>query len=130
MIGSIRFEHDKINDIHIAHVKWFIETENDCEVWHKQLESYFKKFKEKVDVIYVCDDLQLGPKIGAVWGGYRADLNLRFTRHSVRVHVNAKVAAFTATSGVIHGVSFDQARDIPTATSFIKELRRRAATGS
>lgn len=130
MIGSIRFEHDKINDIHVAYVKWFIETEEDCKVWHKQLEDYFKRFKDKVDIIYVCDDLKLGPKIGAVWGGYRADLNLRFTRHSVRVHVNAKVAAYTATSSAIHGVSFDQAPDIPTATSFIKELRRRVATAS
>jgi hypothetical protein len=125
MIGSIRFQHDIANDIHVAYAKWFIETEEDCRVWHKQLENYFCKFKHKLDIIYVCDDLRLGPKIGAGWGKYRADLNARFTRHSVRVHVDAKVASYTATSGVIHGVSFDQAPDIPTAVAFIKELRRR-----
>lgn len=129
MIGTIRFEHDKINDVHVAYVKWHIETERDCKVWHKQLEDYFKKFEDKVDVVFVCDDLKLGPKIGAVWGGYRADLNLRFTRHSVRVHVDAKVAAYTATSSAIHGVSFDQAPDVPTAIGFIREKRKRAAVG-
>lgn len=127
MIGSIRFEHDKANDVHIAYVRWFIETEDDCKIWHKQLESYFQKFDRKVDIVFVCDDLKLGPKIGAVWGGYRADLNLRFTRYSVRVHVDAKVASYTATSSAIHGVSFDQARDVPTAIAFIKEQRRRGA---
>jgi hypothetical protein len=130
MNGTIRFEYDQVDDIHIAYVKWFIETEQDCRAWHKQLEDYFKRFDKKVDIIYVCDDLRLGPKIGAIWGGYRADLNYRFTRHSVRVHVDAKVATYTATSGVIHGVSFDQARDVTTAMMFIREQRRRtAATG-
>jgi hypothetical protein len=130
MSGSIRFEHDKKTDIHIAYVKWFIETEEDCKGWHKQLENYFKKFDHKVDIIFVCDDLKLGAKIGAVWGGYRADLNLRFTRYSVRVHVDAKVATYTATSSAIHGVAFDQARDVPTAIAFIQEQRRRAVMAS
>jgi hypothetical protein len=130
MIGSIRFEHDKADDVHIAYVKWFIETEDDCRVWHKQLEGYFKKFPKKVDIIYVCDDLRLGPKIGAAWGKLRAELNNKYTRYSVRVHVDAKVAAYTATSGVIHGASFDQARDVPTAIACIKEQRRRVASAS
>lgn len=127
MIGTIRFEHDKVNDIHIAYVKWLIETEDDCRAWHKQLEDYFQKFDKKVDAIFVCDDLRLGNKIGSVWGRYRADLNVRFTRYTVRVHVEAKVAAYTATSSAIHGVSYDQARDVPTAVAFIREQRRRAA---
>ena len=130
MIGTIRFEHDEPNDIHIAYVKWLIETEEDCRVWHKQLEDYFKEFEEKVDIVYVCDDLRLGPKIGSIWGKYRADLNARFTRYSVRVHVDAKVATYTATSGIIHGVSFDQASDVATAKAFIKEQRRRLASAS
>src|SRR5262245_10651681 len=127
MLGSFRFDYDAANDIHIAYAKWFIETEEDCRVWHKQLEDYFSNFRGKVDIIYVCDDLRLGPKIGPIWGKYRADLNSRFTRHSVRVHVDAKVAAFTTTSGIIHGVSFDQAPDIETAKAFIKEKRIRLA---
>jgi len=126
MSGTIRFVHDHANDVHIAYVKWFIETEGDCRVWHKQLEEYFTTFGRKIDIIYVCDDLRLGSKIGPTWGKYRADLNARFTRYSVRVHVDAKVAAYTATSGIIHGVSFDQAADVPTAIEFIKEQRRRA----
>ena len=127
MIGTFRFEYDPANDIHIAYAKWFIETEEDCRVWHRQLEQHLGKFGCKVDIIYVCDDLRLGPKIGPIWGKYRADLNSRFTRYSVRVHVDAKVAAFTATSGIIHGVSFDQAPDVATAKAFILEQRRRLA---
>jgi len=130
MIGSIRFEHDRPNDIHIAYVKWLIETEEDCRVWHQQLEDYFKKFDSKIDIIFVCDDLKLGPKIGAIWGRYRADLNARYTRYSVRVHVDAKVATYTTTSGIIHGVSFDQARDVETAKVFIKQQRRGIASAS
>jgi|SoiMethySBSTD1v2_1073268.scaffolds.fasta_scaffold10777_6 hypothetical protein len=130
MKGTIRFEHDHVDDIHIAYVKWFIETEEDCRAWHKQLEGYFSKFHGKVDIIYVCDDLKLGPKIGPTWGKYRADLNSRYTRYSVRVHVDAKVAAFTATSGIIHGVSFEQAPDVATAKAFIKERRRGLASAS
>jgi hypothetical protein len=127
MIGTIRFEYDQANDIHIAYPKWFIETEEDCRTWHRQFEDYFKPLGRKVDVIYVCDDIRLGPKIGATWGRYRADLNVRFTRYSVRVHVNAKVAAFTATSSAIHGCSFDEARDLPTAILFVREQRRLAS---
>jgi hypothetical protein len=130
MIGSIRFEHDKASDIHVAHIKWLVETEADCRIWHKQFEDYFKKFDKKIDVIYVCDDFRIGPKIGAIWGKYRADLNARYTRYSVRVHVEAKVALYTATSSAIHGVSFDEARDVPTAIAFIKEQRRRAAVAT
>ena len=130
MKGTIRFEYDPVDDIHIAYAKWFIETEDDCRVWHKQLEDYFSKFHGKVDIIYVCDDLKLGPKIGPTWGKYRADLNSRYTRYSVRVHVDAKVAAYTATSGIIHGVSFEQAPDVATAKAFIKERRRGLASAS
>src|SRR4026207_1561657 len=64
MSGTIRFVHDHANDVHIAYVKWLIETEGDCRVWHKQLEEYFTTFGRKIDIIYVCDDLRLGSKIG------------------------------------------------------------------
>jgi hypothetical protein len=126
MIGSIRFEHDKLADIHVAYITWLVETEDDCRVWHKQFEDYFKRFDKKLDIIYVCDNFRIGPKIGSIWGKYRADLNARYTRFSVRVHVEAKVALYTATSSAIHGVSFDEARNVETATAFIKEKRRRA----
>jgi len=69
MIGSIRFDYERTSDVHIAYVKWFIETEEDCRAWHKQLEDYFKRFDEKIDIIYVCDDFRIGPKIGPTWGG-------------------------------------------------------------
>lgn len=127
MIGSIRFEYDRAKDIHIAYIRWLIETEEDCRVWHKQFEDYFTKFGKKIDIIYDCDEFRIGPRIGAIWGKYRADLNARFTRYSVRVHVDAKVATYKATSSAIHGVSFDESRDLPTAVAFILEQRRRAA---
>jgi hypothetical protein len=130
MVGSIRFKYDYVNDIHVAHANWHIETKEDCLVWHKQLEDYFKKVGKRVDMVYVCDDLQIASKIGAIWGKYRADLNARFVRYSVRVHMNAKVATHTATSAALHGTSFDEARDVPSAILFITEKRRCGAPTS
>jgi hypothetical protein len=131
MVGSIRFGYDCVNDVHIAHVNWHIETKKDCLVWHKQLEDYFKEVGKRVDIVYVCDDLRIASKIGALWGKYRADLNARFVRYSVRVRMmDAKVAIYTATSAALHGTSFDEARDVPSALLFITEQRRREASKS
>jgi hypothetical protein len=124
MIGTITFRYDEQNDVHIAHPKWVIETEDECRMWHKQYVDYFSKFPAKVDVIYLTDDFRIGPKIGSFWGKYRADLNNRFTRYSVRVHVEAKVAQFTNTSGVIYGASSEEAPDLATAIAVIKAKRR------
>jgi hypothetical protein len=124
MIGAVSFHYDELNDVHVAHPRWFIETEDDCRIWHKQYVDYFSKFPEKVDVIYMTDDFRIGPKIGSVWGKYRADLNNRFTRYSVRVHVEAKVAQYTNTSGVIYGASSEEAPDLSTAIAVIKAKRR------
>lgn len=130
MIGTISFEYDAQNDVHIARPKWLVETEEDCRIWHKQFLDYFSKLPAKVDIIYVTDHFRIGPKIGPAWGKYRADLNNRFTRYSVRVHVDAKVAQFTATSGVIYGASSQEAPDVPTALLIIKELRRRGGAAA
>lgn len=125
--GSIRFERDEKNDIVIAYPKWHIETEEDCKVWLAQYEAYFAPFGRRVDIIVVLDEFSIGNGIGSVWGSYRAEIHKRFTRHSVRVHANAKVRTYSATSGALHGVPSDEARDVPTAIALIHEHRRHGA---
>ncbi len=121
--GSIRFEHDEAHDVYIIYPAWTVESEDDCKVWLQQYVDFFSRIGRRVDVILVLDDFKLGKNIGAVWGRYRAEVHKRFTRHSVRVHADAKVATFISTSGVIHGASTDEARDIETALKLI-ELKR------
>lgn len=127
MRGTIQLHYDKVHDIHIARARWTIETEDDCKVWAQQFVDYFTPLGRRVDVIFECDEFRIGNGIGSVWGRYRADINKRFTRFTVRVHVDAKVATFTATSAALHNSVADEARDLSTAIQLIEEKRRRAA---
>jgi hypothetical protein len=127
MKGTIRFQYDTVHDIHIAHARWTIETEDDCKLWAQQFVEYFTPLGKRVDVIFTCDEFRIGKGIGSVWGRYRADINRQFTRYSVRVHVDAKVATFTATSAALHNSVADEASDVPTAIELIQEKRRRGA---
>jgi hypothetical protein len=126
MKGTIQFRYDKVHDIHIARAKWTIETEEDCKVWAQQFVEYFTPLDKRVDVIFDCDEFRIGKGIGSVWGRYRADINNRFTRFTVRVYVDARVATFTATSAALHNSVADEAPDIASAVQLIEEKRRRA----
>jgi hypothetical protein len=121
--GSIQFEYVEDHDVYIVHPRWTLETEADCKAWHQQYVDFFAKVARTVDIVLVLDDFKLGKGIGVVWGTYRADVLRRFTRYSVRVHSDAKVTAFVSTSGVLHGVATEEARDIDTAIRLI-ELKR------
>lgn len=127
MPGSVRFRYDAVHDIHYAYPKWLIETEEDCKVWQAQFVEHFSKFKSKVDVVFVLDDFKIGPKIGPIWGRYRADWVSKYTRYTVRVNVDARVASFNSTSAAIYGASYEIARDVESAIGFI--LARRRADG-
>ena len=128
MKGSVRFHHDEENDIYFAYPKWYVETEDDCRVWHSQFEAYFSRFERKVDVIIVLDDFKIGPKIGTIWGKYRADWINRFTRHSVRVRGDARASTFTATSAAKYGGGYEEASTVDAAIAQIKA--RRLAEGN
>lgn len=123
MKGTVRFQYDEVNDIHLAYPKWNIETEDDCRIWFSQFEGYFARLNRKVDAIIVLDDFRIGPKIGITWGKYRAEWIKRFTRYSVRVRADARVSTFNATSAVQHGGGFEEAANIETAVGFIKARR-------
>ena len=122
--GTIRFVHDAAHDVHVATPSWLIETEDDCRVWFRQYEEYFRRFARKVDAIFVLDDFRIGPQIGTIWGNYRARMVSEFTRFSVRVHADARVSTFNATSAVIHGGGYEEARDLETALRMIEQKRR------
>jgi hypothetical protein len=121
--GSIRFEHDEANDVYIVYPRWNIESDEDCKVWLQQYVDFFERLGRRVDAIFVLDDFKIGKEIGGLWGAYRAEVHKRFTRHTVRVHSDAKVLTSVSTSGVLHGVGTDEARDIETAILLI-ELKR------
>jgi hypothetical protein len=124
MPGTVRFHYDEANDIHFAYPKWHIETEEDCRVWFAQYVDYFSPLERKVDVILVLDDFRIGPKIGSLWGKYRSEWIGKYTRYSVRVHADARVSTFNATSAALYGGGFEEARDVATAITFIRERRR------
>jgi hypothetical protein len=121
--GSIRFEHDDANDVYIVYPRWTIESEDDCKAWLQQYVEFFEKLGRRVDAVFVLDDFKIGKDIGCLWGAYRAEVHKRFTRHTIRVHSNAKVLTSVSTSGVLHGVATDEARDLDTALRLI-ELKR------
>jgi hypothetical protein len=123
---TTRFTYDAVNDVHFAYPHWQIETEEDCRVWVAQYEAYFSKLGRKVDVILVVDKFRIGPKVGRVWGAYRARLLEQFTRYSVRVHQDPRVSTFSATSSVLHGASNLEAPSIAAALTMIAELRRKS----
>jgi hypothetical protein len=118
-VGSIRFDYDEINDVYVIYPRWTIESEEDCKAWLQQYDDYFSRLGRRVDVIIVLDDFRIDKNIGPVWGAYRAEVHKRFTRHSVRVHSNAKVKDSVSTSGLLHGVGTDEADDVPTAMRLI-----------
>jgi hypothetical protein len=124
MLGTVRFHHDQANDIHFAYPKWLVETEDDCRAWFAQFEAYFSRFDGKVDAIIVLDDFRIGPGIGSIWGKYRAEWISRYTRYSVRVHAEARVSTFNATSAAIYGGGYEEARDVETAIELIHQRRR------
>jgi hypothetical protein len=126
MQGSVRFHYDKVNDIHFAYPKWYVETEEDCRVWYGQFDAYFARLGGKVDAIIVLDDFRIGPKIGSIWGKYRAEWIGRYTRYSIRVRAEARVSTFNATSAAIHGVAFDEAPDVERAIELIHHQRSQA----
>jgi hypothetical protein len=123
MPGTIQVRHDEANDIYVVQPKWLIETEDDCRAWLKQYETYFSKLGKKVDVVLVLDDFHIGAKIGPVWGKYRAEVSTRFMRYSVRVHADARVSTFNATSAALYSASFEEAPNVESAIAFIRRQR-------
>jgi hypothetical protein len=123
MKGSVRFHYDEENDVHYVYPKWYVETEDDCRLWHSQFEAYFSRFGRKVDVVIVLDDFKIGPKIGTIWGQYRADWINRFTRYSVRVRQEARASTFAATSAAKFGGGFEEAPTVEVAIAQIKARR-------
>jgi hypothetical protein len=124
--NTIEFQYDNDNDVVIAHPYWVIKTEEDCALWYRQYEAYFKTLnKGKVDVIFVLDNFEVSPAIAICWGKFRADMVNTFTRHSVRVHASVRISTVVNTSGAIYGASSDEAPDIATAVKHIHGKRNR-----
>ena len=68
MSGTIHFHYDELNDIVIATPHWKITTEADVVAWFAQYERYMKRFPHKKDFVFVLDDFDVHPLIGAKWG--------------------------------------------------------------
>jgi hypothetical protein len=130
MQGTVRFNYDPIQDIHFAYPSWYIETEEDCRAWSAQFVDYLSKIDHKVDMVIVLDDFRIGPKIGTTWGKYRSAWVSKYTRYSVRVHANARVSTFNATSAAIHGGGHEEAGDVETAVQHIRARRKLDTPGS
>ncbi len=124
MPGTIDFRYDEQNDIIIATPHWKIATEADVLAWFGQYERYMKRFPGKMDFVFVLDDFDIHPSIGAKWGEYRAKIHQRFTRFNYRVHSRRDVKLFVNTSGVRYNVSTEEAASVEDAIQGILEARR------
>jgi hypothetical protein len=127
--GTVRFQYDAVNDIHFAYPNWYIETEDDCRTWHGQFVAYLGRLDYQVDMVIVLDDFRIGPKIGSIWGKYRSAWVGKYLRYSVRVHANARVSTFNATSAALHGGGHEEAPDVATAIEHIRARRKMGASG-
>jgi hypothetical protein len=100
MKGTIRFQYDTVHDIHIAHARWTIETEDDCKLWAQQFVQYFTPLGKRVDVIFTCDEFRIGKGIGQ---GYRQRLGALPRRHQQAVHALLGARARRREGGDVHG---------------------------
>lgn len=124
MSGKIDFRYDSDNDIVIAVPHWKIETPEDVVEWFGQYERYMTKFNRKMDFVVVLDDFEIGPKIGVLWGEYRAKVHQLYTRFSYRVHSSNRVKLFVNTSGVRYNVATEEAATVEDAIEGIKAARQ------
>jgi hypothetical protein len=126
MVGTISFDHDKINDIIIAKPNWLIETNEECEIWFQQWHEYLSKFKKKVDIVVILDNFKVAASIAEKWGEYRAKLNNEYFRFSYRVNPELITGIFIKTSGVRYHAASKEAKTIESAFVAIKEERKKA----
>jgi hypothetical protein len=126
MIGTISFEHDKSNDIHIARPNWNIETKEDCEIWFQQWNDYLSKIGKKVDMIVILDNFKVSTNVAEIWGPYRAKVNNDFFRFSYRVNPELVTGIFIKTSGVRYHAATKEAKTVESAIVAIKEERKAA----
>ena len=59
MPGTIDFQYDASKDIVIATPKWRIVTQEDCETWFHQWDSYLARYRRKVDCVVVLNDFHV-----------------------------------------------------------------------
>ena len=130
MRGTIDFECDAARDVVLATPRWRIETEDDVREWYAQYEAYFEPLGRRVDVIFVLDHFELRPALGVLCGEYRARMQQRYTRNSIRVHPSLGVKLYVRTSGNRHGAMTDEAPDLESAYALLEELRRRGGSGA
>ena len=125
MIGTIIFEHDRINDIIIAKPKWNIESKEECEIWYQQWADYLSKFGKKIDIVVVLSEFKIAPQFADAWGEYRAKLNNTFFRFSYRVNPELLTGILIKTSGVRYHAATKEANSIESAIVAIKEERKK-----
>jgi hypothetical protein len=123
--GTIDFRHDGTNDIVISRPRWTLETSVDVMRWYQMHASYFgARFQDKKDVIVVNDAFDVSPKVGTLWGQYRARLHESYIRFSVRVNNNARVRLTTNTSAVRYSISALECASVEEAIAAIVGARR------
>ena len=130
MEGTMKFEHDKVNDIYVATPNWNIETKEDCEKWYKQWYDYLSKIGKKVDMVVILDNFKVASSVAAEWGEYRAKLNNDFFRLSYRVNPDLMTGVFIKTSGVRYHAATKEAKTVESAIIAIKEERKNAGISS
>ncbi len=131
MPGNLDFQYDAENDVVIVVSHWHVEREDELEPWYREWADYFEtNFPgRRMDLVIELTDFQISPAVAARWGEVRARVHKNYTRHSFRVHPNARVRLFVNTSGVRYDAATAEAATIEDAIEGIRAARRHDAEG-
>ncbi len=91
MTGTVDFKYDVRNDIVICIPHATLETEDDFRIMYKQFDDYFRHFHQKVDVVFVFDDMRITGEMIGIWSEYRRRLAEKHIRFARRVNPNTMV---------------------------------------
>lgn len=130
MSGTIKFSYRAAIDVVVATVEWSLETEDDVLNWYEEYKAYFAgRFPRKVDLILELSDFHVNPKIGTVFGQYRAQILNEFTNRSYRVNQRSRERTYMYTSSALHGAPANHFTSIDAAIAALLADREAAASG-
>jgi len=128
MKGTIDFDYRPEVDIVVARPRWVLDSSIEVMRWHQLHANYFKaRFNAPKDMVVVNDAFDVTPKVGALWGAYRAKLHQTIVRVSIGVSNSARVRQNTQTSGVRHSIGSLEAASVEEAVAAIVGIRERVS---
>jgi hypothetical protein len=131
MPGTIKFSYRAAVDVVVATVDWSLDTEEDVLKWYEEYRAYFVgRFPRKVDLILELSDFHVNPRLGVLFGQYRAEILNEFTNRSYRVNQRSRERTFMYTSSALHGAPANHFTSIDAAIGALLADREAQGSGS